>query len=73
MALYEGAPDDEKRDYALYYGVIAFANVEIAKLEAKLQNANDWEKVELEERVGGLKFAKECLDEAWQRRKEVTE
>jgi len=36
-----------------------------------LSNAGDWEKIELEERIGGLKFAKECLDEAWQRRKEV--
>ena len=46
---------------------------EIAKLESKLENATDWEKVEIEERIGGLNFAKECLNEAWQRRKEVTE
>ena len=71
MALYENAPDGEKRDYALYYGVLAFANDEIAKLEQKLTNATDWEKIELEERIGGLQFAKECLDEAWQKRKDV--
>ena len=71
MALYENAPDGEKRDYALYYGVIAFANTEIAKLEEKLPFANDWQKIELEERIGGLQFAKVCLDEAWQKRKDV--
>ncbi len=71
VALYENAPDNEKRDYALYYGVLAFANAEIAKLEEKLANASDWEKVELEERIGGLQFAKVCLDEAWQKRKDV--
>ena len=31
-----------------------------------------WERVELEERIGGLQFAMVCLDEAWQRRGEVT-
>ncbi len=71
LELYENAPDNEKRDYALYYGVLAFANTEIAKLEEKLANASDWEKVELEERIGGLQFAKVCLDEAWQKRKDV--
>ena len=71
IALYDNASDDEKRDYALYYGVIAFADSEITKLESKLTSATDWEKIELEERIGGLRFAKECLDEAWQRREEV--
>jgi len=69
--LYDNAPDGEKQDYALYYGTVAFADSEIAKLESKLEHATDWEKVELEERIGGLNFAKECLNEAWQRRKEV--
>ena len=71
LALYESAPYDEKRDYALYYGVLAFANAEIAKHKEKLTTATDWEKIELEERIGGLQFAKVCLDEAWQRRKDV--
>ena len=71
LEFYENAPDNKKRDYALYYGVLAFANDEIAKLEEKLTNASDWEKIELEERIGGLQFAKVCLDEAWQRRKDV--
>ena len=71
VALYENAPDCEKQDYALYYGTVAFADSEIAELKAKFENATDWQKIELEERIGGLKFAKECLDEAWQRRKDV--
>jgi len=73
LALYETAPADEKPDYSLYYAMLAFADQEIAGYEAKLQNATDWERVELEERIGGLAFAKVCLDEAWQRRKEVIE
>ena len=51
LEFYENAPDDKKRDYALYYGVLAFANDEIAKLEQKLTNATDWEKIELEEKM----------------------
>ncbi len=73
MAFYDDAPDSEKRDYALYYGTIAFVDSEIAKHESRILNAADWEKVELEERIGGLRFAKECLSEAWQQRKEVME
>lgn len=73
VALYDNAPEDEKLDYGLYYGVSAFAEAEIAKLEEKLPHATDWEKIELEERIGGLRFAKECLDEAWQSREAVSE
>ena len=73
VALYENAPEEEKLDYGLYYGVVAFAEAEIANLEDKLPYATDWEKVELEERVGGLLFAKACLDEAWLKRKDVSE
>ena len=71
VALYENAPGCEKQDYALYYGTVAFADSEIAELKAKFENATDWQKIELEERIGGLEFAKECLNEAWQRRKDV--
>ena len=71
LALYESANADEKPDFSLYYAMLEFTKREIARLKEKSQNATDWEKVELEERIGGLKFAKECLNEAWQRRKEV--
>lgn len=71
LALYEAAPVNEKPDYSLYYSMLALAETEIAKLNEKMQNATDWEKIELEERIGGLKYAKECLNEAWTRRKEV--
>ena len=56
----------------LNYGVTAFADAEIDKLKSKLPLATDWEKIELEERIGGLLFAKECLDEAWMKRKDGT-
>ena len=71
LALYKSAPDNEKPDFSLYYAMLEFTERELAKLKEKNQNANDWEKVEIEERIGGLNFAKECLNEAWQRRKEV--
>ena len=73
LALYESAPDGEKPDFSLYYAVLAFTEKEMHDLESKLEYATDWQKIELEERIGGLKFAKECLDEAWQRRGEVIE
>ena len=71
LTLYEAAPTNEKPDYSLYYSMVAFAEIELTELNKKIQNATDWEKIELKERIGGLEFAKECLNEAWQRRKDV--
>lgn len=70
LALFDSASTNEKPDYSLYYGVTAFADAEIDKLKSKLPLATDWEKIELEERIDGLLFAKECLDEAWMKRKD---
>ena len=66
----ENAPQNEKIDFKLYYGITGIVGELLTGLE-KIQNATDWEKIELEERIGGLEFAKECLNEAWQRRKDV--
>ena len=71
LELCNNAPDSEKIDYKLYYGISFIADEMSNSYSKGLSNAGDWEKIELEERIGGLKFAKECLDEAWQRRKEV--
>jgi len=71
LALYKPAPDNEKPDFSLYYAMLEFTERKIAKLKENNQNATDWEKIEIEERIDGLNFAKECLNEAWQRRKEV--
>ena len=68
LALYDAAADADKPDYSLYYAMLAFIADETAKLESKLPHASDWETVELTERIGGLKFAKACLDEAWDQR-----
>ena len=68
LALYDAAADADKPDYSLYYAMLAFIADETAKLESKLPHASDWETVELTERMGGLKFAKACLDEAWDQR-----
>ncbi len=69
--LYEAAPENEKPDFSLFYGTLAFIERELSVIKEKLQNANDFERIELEKRVGGLEFSKVCLDEAWQRRKDV--
>lgn len=63
---------EEKVDFELYYGCKATAEDEHETFAEKLLMATDWEKVELEERIGGLKFAIECLDEAWKKRKDVS-
>ena len=68
LALYDAADDADKPDYSLYYAMLAFIESETAKLESKLPHASDWETVELTERLGGLQFAKVCLDEAWAKR-----
>ena len=68
LALYDAANDTDKPDYSLYYAMLAFIESETAKLKRKLPHASDWEKIELEERIGGLQFAKACLDEAWDKR-----
>ena len=68
LALYDAAADADKPDYSLYYAMLAFIESETAKLESKLPHASDWATVELTERMGGLKFAKACLDEAWDQR-----
>lgn len=72
LSMYDNAPGEEKPEYGMYYGALAFTDTEIVKLEEKYPFANDWEKIELEERLDGMRFAKECLNEAWQKRKEVS-
>ena len=71
FSLYEAAPPDEKPDFSLYYGLLAVAEKELGEMEPKLPRATDWEQIELEERIGGWRYAIECLSDAWQRRKEV--
>ena len=68
LVMYEAADEAHKPDYSLYYAMLAFVAEENEKLESKLPRASDWEAVELTERIGGLQFAKACLDEAWDKR-----
>lgn len=70
-ALCNNAPDSERIDYKLYYGISFIAEEMINVYSKRLSNSGDWEKIELEERIGGLKFAQECLNQAWEKRKEV--
>lgn len=65
--------DNEKIDCKLYYGISFFVKEKLSTLMNRMGNATDWEKIELEERIGGLRFAQECLDEAWQKRKDGME
>ena len=70
LDLYEAAPESKKPDYSLYYGMLAFTEKQMLELEEKLPLANDWESVELTERLGGWRFGAECLREAWEKRGE---
>ena len=65
LMLYDSIPELEKPDFSLYYAMTECADTELAKYEAKLSGASDWEKTELNERINGLHFAKECLQNAW--------
>ncbi|MBQ9150652.1 MAG: hypothetical protein IJX72_00245 [Clostridia bacterium] len=68
LSICENAPADERIDYKLYYGISAHIESKLKEHEAGLVRATDWEAIELEERMGGLRFAKACLDEAWDKR-----
>jgi len=69
---YEAAPEDEKPEFSLYYGVRVFIEQKTRELEENLKNADDLERVELEERLEGFAFASTCLDEAWEKRGEAS-
>lgn len=62
----DNAPEDEKRIVALYLGILAYADHLIAEKEVLLPTATDWEKIELEEYLGGHKFARQCIIDAWE-------
>jgi hypothetical protein len=72
VAEYDTLPAEEQPDYSLYHAIRVFTVREINKLEGKLPLANDWEAVELQERLGGLRFSLACLDKAWEKRGEVS-
>ncbi len=66
------ASADTLIDHKLYYGILSYVEDCLEKANNAILSCSDWEKIELTERIGGLTFAKECLDEAWQKQKEVT-
>ena len=65
LVRYDGTPEA-----GLYCGLCAHIDALTADLAAKREGASDWERVELDERMGGLAYARAVLDEAWQTREE---
>ena len=65
LARYDGTPES-----GLYSGLCAHIDALTADLAAKREFAGDWERIELDERLGGLAFSRAVLDEAWQTREE---
>lgn len=65
LARYEKAEAADRAAVGLYCGMVALTDGMIAECEARLTAANDWEAVELTERLGGYRYARECLEEAW--------
>ncbi|MBQ7337994.1 MAG: hypothetical protein IJW40_06005 [Clostridia bacterium] len=70
---YEHAPKDKQPEYGLYLGFLAFTDLLIAEHEKRFAMANDWERVELEERLAGYRFARAALVAAWEKRGEADE
>lgn len=71
VAIYDNAPDAEKPDVGLYYGMLAFTDFLIADTTAKRPLADDWERIELSHRLDGYAFGKMCLENAWRAREEA--
>ena len=68
---YETADEANRPDIALMGATLAFTEDKITENRQKRAHANDWEAVELDQRLGGYEFAKACLLEAWNNRTEV--
>lgn len=66
LSRYEASAACEKPDMGLYCGMIALADDFIADCEGKMGDAQDWEAIELTERLGGYRYARECLIDAWE-------
>lgn len=66
LSRYEASAESDKPDMGLFCGMIALTDDFIADCESRLSNANDWEAVELTERLGGYRYARECLIDAWE-------
>ena len=67
---YNTADEADRPDIALMGATLAFTEDKITENRQKRAHANDWEAVELDERLGGYEFAKACLIEAWNNRKD---
>ena len=68
---YETADEANRPDIALMGATLAFTEDKITEKRQKRAHANDWEAVELDERLDGYEFAKACLIEAWNNSMEV--
>ena len=66
LSRYEASAESDKPDMGLFCGMIALADDFIADCEGKMGDAQDWEAVELTERLGGYRYARECLIDAWE-------
>ena len=67
---YNTADEADRPDVALMGATLAFTEDKITENRQTRAHANDWEAVELDERLGGYEFAQACLIEAWNSRKD---
>ncbi len=70
LAHYNSTPEADRPEAGLYCGLCAYIDTLTTDLTAKREGAADWERIELDERLCGLAFARTVLDEAWQTREE---
>lgn len=68
LSAYDGANVADKPDYGLFYGMLSLVDKLVSEVQNKRKQADDWEAIELKERMDGLLFVRSCLERAWKQR-----
>ena len=71
LRLYSETSEEDKLEAKLYYGIRAFNEKNLEELSSKSEYANDWERIELNEKIIGYTFALRSLNEGWEKRNEA--
>ena len=70
-SIYNESEEQEKLEVKLYYGIRAFTEKKLEELSSISEYANDWERIELNEKIVGYTFALRSLNEGWEKRNET--
>lgn len=64
----EKADIRDKAETKWYYATLAYVDEAISEEAQKISAADDWEKIEVQQRIDGFRFAKQCLEDGWNER-----